>query len=394
MGRGLGTGHILIGLVGIVAWVGEARGQEVVAPDDAAPAEAPEEPEEPDDDDELPSPPVTENFPVAPSLPNVIPGAMSWQPDPAEAVPPAGWRFILSDLTIFRLNPLGLETRVRIGLQKRLYYSEEALEKNNFVFLGAFPRLNPASVHAGLGAEIQPLSILNVRAFANVQQYFGTFGFLQTFASPTANYSDSTLKDLRDDPLRPPQTGRLYQLSVQPLIQLKLGPIAVRALFQFDRWAIAGVRAGSTTAYEPTVDTLLPDRGWTVSTDADVLYTGRKGLAIGVRHSYVRPFYKQRHFAATGEDNQAAFEAYTDANTHQRMGLFAAYTFKDLGPSRFNKPTVILIASWYLSHRYRAGEPDAPQAADVGPDNYVSRAMPYLILGFAFESDFLNLLRR
>ncbi len=363
--------------------------------------EAPEEVEEPDPE-EMPTPPVVENFPVAPSLPNVIPRAMSWQPDPAEAVPPAGWRFMVSDLTLFRLNPVGLETRVRIGMQKRLYYSEEAVEKNNFVFLGAFPRLNPASVHAGLGVEVQPMSILNVRAFYNVQQYFGTFGFLQSFESPTANYSDSTLKALRDSQDRPPQTGQLRQLSVQPLVQLKLGAVAVRALFQFDYWQIARVRDGSTTAYEPTVDTLLPDGGWTMSTDTDVLYTGRKGLAIGVRHSFVRPFYKQKHFAATDAteaENQAAFAGYKGANSHQRVGLFAAYTFKDLGPSKFNKPTVILVASWYGSHRYRTGVPDAgsEQPMDMGPaanENYVSRYMPYLVLGFAFESDFLSLMRR
>jgi len=348
MGRGLGTGHVVVGLIAVAAWVGEGRAEQAAPPASV---------------------------------------------DPADAVPPAGWRFMLSDLTILRLNPLGFETRARIGLQKRLYYSEKAVAKNNFAFVGAFPRLNPASVHAGLGAEIQPLSILNVRAFAQVQQYFGTFGFLQTFASPMANYADSELKNLRDDPARPPQTGRLYQLSVQPLLQLKVGPVAVRALFQFDRWSIAGVRAGSTTAYEPTVDTLLPDRGWTMSTDTDVLYTGHKGLAIGVRHSYVRPFYQLRHFAAPGEDNTGAFDGYEGANAHQRLGLFAAYTFKDLGPSRFNKPTAILIASWYLSHRYRTGTPTSPLAADT-PDSYVSRAMPYLIVGFAFESDFLSLLRR
>src|SRR5687768_9316518 len=52
-----------------------------------------------------------------------------WDPD---APPPGGLRLMLSDLTIFRLNPLGLETRARFGLQKRIFYSEKAVAKNNF----------------------------------------------------------------------------------------------------------------------------------------------------------------------------------------------------------------------------------------------------------------------
>ncbi|MBA3503286.1 MAG: hypothetical protein H0T65_23195, partial [Deltaproteobacteria bacterium] len=35
--------------------------------------------------------------------------------------PPKEDRLMFSDLTVFRLNPLGLETRARFGIQKRLY---------------------------------------------------------------------------------------------------------------------------------------------------------------------------------------------------------------------------------------------------------------------------------
>jgi hypothetical protein len=307
---------------------------------------------------------------------------------PADAPPPPGWRLMLSDLTVFRLNPLGLETRARFGMQKRLYRSEKAITRNNFAFFGAFPKLNPASAHLAVGGELQPASIFNLRAFAEVQQYFGTFGFLQSFRSPAANYSDQTLKDLRDDPVLSPQSARLFHASIQPMLQLKVGPVAVRALLQLDYWDFA-VRDGDTTAYEATFDTLLPDKGWTLSTDTDVLYVGHPGLALGLRHSFVHPFYRQGHFQAAGGDNRAAFAAYDDDNSHHRLGLFGAYTLKDRGPSRFNKPTVILIVSWYLSHRYRLGEPSAPLPADGRSDDYTSRAFPYLLVGFAFESDFL-----
>ncbi len=303
---------------------------------------------------------------------------------PADRPPPEGLRLMLSDLTVLRLNPLGLETRARFGFQKRLYASDKAITRNNFAFGGLYPKLNPASAHLGVGGEIQPASIFNLRAFGEVQKYFGTFGMLQSFPTANANYSDQTLKDLRDSTTTPPQTATVLHASIQPMLQLKVGPIALRGLFQFDYWDFK-VRAGDTVAYEATFDTLLPDNGWTLSIDADVLYTGRKNTAIGLRYSHVHPFYNAKHL---GSD--AALEAYDGENMHHRLGLFAAYTLADAGPSTFNKPTVILIASWYLSHRWRTGEPGT-LPSDTRPDDYTPRAFPYLLVCFSFVCYLLGL---
>jgi hypothetical protein len=303
-----------------------------------------------------------------------------------DAPPPAGWRLMFSDLTIVRVNPLGLETRGRLGLQKRLYRSEKPIGKNNFAFAGLYPKLNPASAQLGLGGELQPLSMFNLRALAEVQQYFGTVGYLQSFSSADANWSDERRKELADDPVLTPQSAGMFHVSVQPMLMAKVGPIAVRALTQLDYWDF-DVRAGDVAAYEGTFDTLLPDRGWTISTDVDLLYTGRRGLAIGLRHSSVTPLYRREHFA-----DAAAEAAYDGDNAHQRLGLFAAYTLRDRGPSRFNKPTLILIASWYLQHRYRLGTPDELPAGHTDAD-YVSRGFPYVLVGFAFESDLRKVTR-
>jgi hypothetical protein len=307
----------------------------------------------------------------------------------ATAPPPGHWRIMMSDLSIFRLNPIGLETRARLGLQKRLYPSKKPISQNNFMFVGAYPRLNPATAMLGLGGEFQPASIFNLKAFAELQQYFGSFGFLQSFTTPRANYSDQTIKDLKDDPMRAPQATGGVRVGIHPLLQLKAGPVAIRALFQLDYWDFS-LRDGDTVAYEPTQDTLLPDKGLTFTTDTDILYTGRPGLAIGLRHTFVKPFYKARHFAdpdLSATENAEEFDRFGDNNGHQRLGLFAAYTLHDRGPSRFNKPTILLIASWYLSHNYRTGTPDVMRP-DERSEDFTSRAFPYLIVGFAFESDF------
>lgn len=302
----------------------------------------------------------------------------------ANMVPPAGWRLFMSDLTLFRLNPIGLETRFKLGLQKRLYKSDKTVTRNNYMFLGSFVRINPATAILGLGGELQPAAIFNVRASAEIQQFFGTFGFLQSFRSANANFSDQTLKDLRDDPVRKPQSTHLLHAQIQPTIQLKVGPIALKSQLQLDYWVLGNVRDGETTVYEATYDTLLPDKGWTLATDTDLLYMGKPGLAIGLRHSYVRPFYKVRHFLDAQD-----YVRYDQANEHSRIGLIAAYTLKDIGPAKFNKPTVLLIASWYTDHRYRLGQPD--QLPTIGrADDYTSRAFPYLLVGFAFESDLMG----
>ncbi|HEY5950862.1 MAG TPA: hypothetical protein VIV40_35460 [Kofleriaceae bacterium] len=296
---------------------------------------------------------------------------------------PDGLRLMASSLSILRLNPTGLETRARVGLQKKLYPSDKPITENNFFFAGVFPKLNPASAQIGIGGELQPASIFNVRSFVEVQKYFGTVGYLQSFGSANANYSDATLANNKDNPTpaTEPEAATGMRFSVQPMLQLKFGKIALRALAMFDYWNFS---ARGATAYEPTVDTLLPDAGWTVSTDTDLLYVTGTGLAAGLRHSWVKPMYSTKHFVDAADE-----AAYDGENAHQRLGLFAAYTLHDTGPSTFNKPTVILIVSWYLQHKYRAGEPDVLDPGHTA-DDYRSRALPYFLAGFAFESDFID----
>jgi hypothetical protein len=321
--------------------------------------------------------PATPAEPAPPTAQADVP-----KPFDPDAPPPSGWRLMLSDLSILRVNPIGIETRARFGLQKRLYYSEKAITKTNFMFAGLYPKLNPASASLGVGGELQPASVFNLRVFGEFQQYFGTFGYLQSYTSADANFSDQRAKDLADDPAFEPQATKILHLSIQPLLQVKAGPIAIRGLFQLDYWAL-DIRDGDVVAYEPTFDTLLPDNGWTLQTDTDVLYTGKKGLAIGLRHTFVKPLYKEKHFT-----DQAAFDGYDNQNSHHRLGLFGAYTLRDTGPSKFNKPTIVLILSWYLSHKYRTGTPGTPDPGHT-EDDYVSQAVPYVIAGFAFESDFM-----
>lgn len=273
-------------------------------------------------------------------------------------------RLVINSLLVTRLNPIGLELQTRGGYQKRLYANEAPLFRDNFLFVGLYPRISPALVKVGPVVEFQPLSIFNLRLSAEYVGFFGTQGYLQSRASPVGDYSDSTLKTGKE-------AGDFYsasgsRLAIEPFVQVKAGPFALRNRFALEYWNI-GLRDGDRVFYEATLDTLVPGKGLTYANDVDLLFLGLPPLVLGARHSLVRPVYTSRQLA----------EGESINNGHHRLGLLAAYVFYDEGYTAFNKPAVILNVAWYLRHRYRTG-------ADV------NRAVPYVVLGFAFQSDLMG----
>ena len=277
-------------------------------------------------------------------------------------------RLVIGDLTVARFNPVGLETQVRAGWVRRLYQAEFALTRDNFFFLGVAPKFNPAYLRAGPVVELQPLSILNFRAGVEHVRFFSTFGFLQSFPTPRADYSDSRL-DERSEELDANYAASGTHAYFEPTFQIKIGNIVVRNKFAAEYWDM-DLREGDTVFYEATLDTLLPDEGFNLANDFDVLYATDYGLAAGLRHSFVRPVYEGDHYLPGEEHGYIR-------NRHHRLGVLAAYTFYDHGYTRFNKPTIVVISSWYLSHRWRTGEE-------------VSQAVPYFVLGFGFQTDLLD----
>jgi hypothetical protein len=288
--------------------------------------------------------------------------SLAQPPVPAPGIP--GNRLVINSLLVTRVNPIGLELQTRGGYQKRLYANEEALFRDNFLFVGVYPRISPASIKVGPVVELQPLSMFNLRLSAEYVGFFGTQGLLQSRASPMEDYSDSTLKTGK-------AAGDFYsasgsRLALEPFVQMKFGPIALRNRFSLEYWNL-GLRDEDRAFYEATLDTLVPGKGLTYANDLDLLFLGLQPLVLGARHSLVRPVYTSRQLA----------EGESINNGHHRLGLLAAYVFYDEGYTAFNKPAVILNVAWYLRHRYRTG-------ADV------NQAVPYVVLGFAFQSDLLG----
>jgi hypothetical protein len=260
-----------------------------------------------------------------------------------------------------RVNPLGLFTNITFQLRYRLYESESPALKDNYLGVGPVAFVSPALVRGGLGVEFAPLTVLQLSASYEGVRYLGGFDYLQSFPSANTDASDDTLELLSEAGRNYASNGTLLTLGA--LLQAKVGPIAVRTnprLFHFDQ----ELREGDRVFYEPVLDITVPDSGWTLSNDADLLYvTG--GLALGLRYSATHSYY--------GEESFAPGEADLGLNpTIHRVGPFLAYTFHD-DPSRlFNTPTLVLITQWHLSHRYRAGE-------------QVSQALPWVALAFQFK---------
>lgn len=278
---------------------------------------------------------------------------------PAKPLPIPMDRLYLASLTLVRYNPLGLETQNRLVFQHRLQDSESLLRRDTFASLAASLKLNPSYLKAGPIIELQPFTVINVRAGYEFLQYFGSLGYLRSYPDATRDYSDDTRKLTK----AAAYSTSGHHLYVEPMLMAKVGPIAMRSKVAIEYWSLK-LHGGDHLFYDATLDTLVPNDGWVVTNDTDLVYMAGR-LTVGARFSGVWPQNTAEDFG--GKDAPAGFQG----NHHMRLGPLAAFSFTTREYSSFNKPTLLAIAGWYLDHQSREG------------------ALPYLVLGFSFSSDFL-----
>ena len=268
-------------------------------------------------------------------------------------------RLYLASLSLFRYNPLGLETQNRLVFQHRLLESESLLLRDTFVSGAASVKLNPAYIKVGPIVELQPVAILNLRVGYEFLGYFGTLGFLQSYPDARRDFSDDARKVTEGSSYS--TTG--HHVFFEPTLQARIKSLAVRSKLAVEYWSM-GLSGGDRVFYDATLDTLVPNKGWIVTNDTDLVYSAGR-LTFGARFSGVWPIYGKDQLGATG--SPAGF----GGNSHMRLGPIVAFSFNMREYSSFNKPTLLAIAGWYLDHANREG------------------ALPYLLLGFSFSSDFL-----
>lgn len=279
-------------------------------------------------------------------------------------------RLIYSNLTALRYNPLGLVNEFTGGYRYQLVDKNSTLFTESFVAAQVHTFLTPAYARIGPKIDIQPLALLNLSATYDYTGYFGSFGLNQSYKSPTDVWSDSENKR-RDDSGDPAidnyaNTGHFVTLAA--LLQAKVKNIAIRDNLKF-YWADYKLRAGDTVSYDQTLDIPIPNKGWAMTNDLDLLYLFDFGLTLGARYTVTEAFYQARHF------QPAEPISHPNGPTH-RVGPAILYTFFNRPHQRFNKPTLIVLTQWWAAHRFRTGQD-------------VSAAVPYLVVGLRFEGDLL-----
>lgn len=276
-------------------------------------------------------------------------------------------RVVYDNLVAARLNPLGLEDRLNLGYRYRLYDDPGLLWRDAYAGVAFTPTLNPAVARVGASLEVKPLAVLMMSVGYYFVGWLGTFQYLQSHDSPHAAHSDAALDEGADAEKNYSTVGGELEIKVQALA--KVGPVVLRNtlnLFHSDM----RLKNGQRLYYNPRVDAMVPNQGWHLTNDTDLVWLFRFGLVAGLRTSVVHAFFDDEHYRA-GESTE-------NPNTPiVRMGPILAYVFYDRPESRFNKPTVLLIANWHISHRWRTGED-------------ISQAVPYVVLGFKCSGELMK----
>jgi hypothetical protein len=330
----------------------------VVGPTDVEAIEpAPAEPEPAEPEPAAPEPAAPE--PIAPEP----------APEkPAEATgEPLRWpnRFVYRNLMAVRANPLGAVDDAVFGYRRQLFRRDTPLLRDSYALLGAHGLLTPAFARFGPTVELQPAAVFNLGATYDFIGAWGLFQQVRSFPSASARWGPRELWRPGEH-LHYGTRGHLVTLSSQQ--QFRVWRFALRNNLRA-YWSHMHLRGRDRVYYDQVIDMLMPQDGWALTNDTDLIYLFPRGLRLLVRHSLTHAFYGRRHFLPGEPVSQPN-------GPTSRLGPVVAYTFFDRPGVRFNKPTLIVLAQWWLRHRFRTGEE-------------LSAGIPYAAVAFSFEGDLL-----
>jgi hypothetical protein len=270
---------------------------------------------------------------------------------------------VFESLTAAQVNPIGIQTQLRVDYRLRLFNSNSLLLRDSFIGIGAVGKVNPAFARIGAALTIQPAAVLTLRAQWEWRGYWGAFNNLMSFNSPTAEYDDDTRATRGDNDEH--YRGGGQQITLQAIARAKVGPIALVNDFSllYFRMNLAN---NDTVFYDAFIDALVPRDGPVIANHAHLLWVTSFGLIAGVRWTLMHAVYPASAFpGGTPGEN-------INTPSH-RVGPIVAYTFKSRGRF-YQKPTVAAIVNWWVKNRYRAG-------------SKVSQALPYIVVAFRFNGD-------
>ena len=349
-----------------------ATNEDTNAPADAA-AEAAEGPSE-----SLAEPPAEEAAPADEAIEPPAEGPAEAEPieaEPAEPVDPKKPSAAMGDkhsitytsLLAPRVNPLGLEERLWIGYQYRLYNKDKTILNGSNIGIIFRPIVSPAIALIGATFQFQPAAVLRLRATYSYVAWFGTFQFMQSFQSPHDDFSETRLDALADDEQNYSTTG--HQVELEALVQARYKGLVLRSttVANYNSYKLRG---DDDLFYDIRVDALVPNNGWVLFNDTDLIWLQelkgprKASILAGGRVSVLKSFYPDSVYEPG--------DVLEDPNGPQlKVGPEIGYIFYDKPERKFNRPTLLLIPQWNVMHRWRTGRD-------------VSSAMPTIALAFVF----------
>ncbi|NJK32076.1 MAG: hypothetical protein HC927_06460 [Deltaproteobacteria bacterium] len=252
-----------------------------------------------------------------------------------------------------RVNPLGLEERLWIGYQYRLYDKTGDVFRGSNIGIFVRPILSPAIGLLGPTLQIQPLAVLRLRATWSFVGWFGTFDYMQSYQSPWDDFSDTRLDE---QTLRGENYATWgHQTELELLLQLRFKQIALRNTLTAN-YNDMKLRGDDDVYYDIRIDAMVPNKGWVIFNETDLMWLQdfksprHPSLLAGVRATVVKSFYPDSVYELGDERS--------DPNGPMlRIGPNIGYVFYDQPQKRprFNRPTLLLIPQWNILHRWRTG---------------------------------------
>jgi hypothetical protein len=306
------------------------------------------EPAEPDPTDPPPAAPA--EVPLGPD------GLPVWYPRPKKPVPPPTHRLWYRSATFGRINPLGLQSILDIGWRYQIIKRTGMFYNDSYFFVGPTVNASPSFMRVGLRVETMPISLLRFHAQYQFIGYLGSFDNLSSFPSRDSAHSDQTMSEAANSYLT---TGGVFNLGWR--FQIKIGAFALRNTSEVAMFHL-NLRDGDVAFYEQYWDRLIPNGGWAIQNDLDILAAPGR-TRVGLRYTY--------------SDTLLGDGSLAD-QTHHRLGPVFVYEFHDRKPgARFNHPSLFFAAQWWLKHPYRTGQ-EQPWA------------LPMMALGLLFDGDLIG----
>ena len=273
-------------------------------------------------------------------------------------------------LSIIRYNPLGLQHEHRLMWRMRLSDSDKILWKDTYVAFGPEIMATPSLQRFGVRLQAKPIAVFEFFALAEYLYFLGNFDYVQSYKDAAADFSTEAQKAATERGEN--YSALIGKVSVSGRLQAKVGPIAVRSTNRMSRfWFDA--KDEHKVFFDIYTDLLTPVNGWTFWQDNDVLYINGR-LIVGLRHTWSQSFLSDDAMQPVAADAPAP-------NVTHRVGPIIAYRLRDdpkYGDTWYRRPTLLVLAQWWVKHPYRTGQE-------------ISQAIPWLVVGFAFNGRVANL---